>query len=119
MLLLLVEDDWMIGESMAALLRTEHYLVDWVRNAIDAQQAIAGFAYDLLLLDMGLPGAMTGAELLGWYRQQGGAAPVLIVTALYEIPAAVRAAADAWLFKPFDLEALLSSIRSLLPAVPE
>ena len=56
MRLLLVEDDPMIGESLVDGLRGESYAVDWVRDGREAQLALDGFAYDLMLLDLGLPG---------------------------------------------------------------
>jgi two-component system response regulator QseB len=54
--LLLVEDDPMIGESIVDGLRGENYAVDWVRDGRDAELALGGVDYDLMLLDLGLPG---------------------------------------------------------------
>ena len=55
MRLLLVEDDTMIGESVRDLLAGEHYAIDWVRDGESADTALRAHAYDLVLLDLGLP----------------------------------------------------------------
>lgn len=55
MRILLVEDDVMIGETVLDLLRAEHYAVDWVRDGEMADTALRTQAYDLVLLDLGLP----------------------------------------------------------------
>jgi len=55
MRLLLVEDDSMIGEAVLDLLRAEQYAVDWARDGDAADTALRTQAYDLVLLDLGLP----------------------------------------------------------------
>ena len=55
MRLLLVEDDTMIGEAVLDLLRAEQYAVDWARDGDAADTALRTQAYDLVLLDLGLP----------------------------------------------------------------
>nr|WP_267874400.1 response regulator transcription factor [Duganella lactea] len=114
--MLLVEDDPMIGESIVEGLRGENYAVDWVRDGRDAELALAGVDYDLMLLDLGLPGKQ-GMDVLRSTRKRGADLPVLIITARDGTPARVAgldAGADDYLVKPFDLDELLARIRALL-----
>lgn len=116
MRLLLVEDDPMIGESMVDGLRGECYAVDWVRNGADVAFAMKDHDYDLLLLDLNLPGK-NGMDILRSMRAAGADLPVLIISAREGTMARVAgldAGADDYLAKPFDLDELLARIRALL-----
>lgn len=116
MRLLLVEDDGMIGESISEALTGEHYVVDWVCDGRDAEQALENNVYDLVLLDLGLP-KKQGLALLIDYRKRGGMLPVLVITArdsLADRVAGLDAGADDYLVKPFDLEELFARVRALL-----
>ncbi|MEO6148176.1 MAG: response regulator transcription factor [Sulfuriferula sp.] len=116
MRILLVEDDPMIGESVQEGLQSEHYAVDWARDGRSAELALSTQAYDLVLLDLGLP-KKQGLEVLADYRKQGGDAPVLILTARDATPDRVKgldAGADDYLVKPFDLDELFARARALL-----
>lgn len=116
MRLLLVEDDPMIGESMVDGLRGECYAVDWVRNGADVAFAMKEHDYDLLLLDLNLPGK-NGMDILRSMRAAGADLPVLIISAregtMVRV-AGLDAGADDYLAKPFDLDELLARIRALL-----
>ncbi|RFP17721.1 DNA-binding response regulator [Duganella sp. BJB488] len=116
MRLLLIEDDPMIGESMLEALRGERYAVDWVRDGVAAELSMRQDIYDLLILDLGLPGRQ-GMDVLRRLRAQGGQTPVLIVTARDATASRVEgldAGADDYLVKPFDLDELLARIRAVL-----
>ena len=116
MRILLVEDDRMIGESVEEGLRGEGYAVDWVQDGVSAGLALRTTAYDLVLLDLGLP-RQQGLSVLSHYRADGGEAPVLIVTARDATADRVKgldAGADDYLVKPYDLDELFARIRALL-----
>ncbi|MGO9802952.1 MAG: response regulator [Steroidobacteraceae bacterium] len=116
MRLLLVEDDPMIGEAIRAGLKREGFAVDWVTNAAAGSAALDAEPYELLLLDLGLPGG-DGLTLLKALRGRGQDTPVLIITARDAVAdrvAGLDAGADDYLVKPFDLEELAARIRALL-----
>jgi two-component system OmpR family response regulator/two-component system response regulator QseB len=116
MRILLIEDDPMIGESLEEGLRQESYVIDWVRDASSSELALKRDVYDLILLDLGLPGG-SGLDVLTRYRRRDGAAPVLILSARDgkgERVAGLDAGADDYLVKPFDLDELYARIRALL-----
>jgi len=116
MRLLLVEDDTMIGEALLQVLRAEPYAVDWVRDGLMAEAALKSERYDLVLLDLGLPGR-DGLEVLHALRQRRDPVPVLVATARDAVGdriAGLDAGADDYVLKPFDIDELLARIRALL-----
>lgn len=116
MRILLVEDDPMIGDSVRTGLRQDGFVVDWVEDGETAELALSNHAYDLMVLDQGLP-RKGGLDVLKSLRQRGSDLPVLIATARDEVPARVKgldAGADDYLVKPFDLDELAARIRAIL-----
>ncbi|MFZ6644859.1 response regulator [Undibacterium sp. TJN25] len=116
MRLLLVEDDPMVGEGLRKGLRQDGFTVDWVQNGGAVENALALENYDLLLLDLGLPGK-AGLDVLSSLRRKGNSMPVLILTARDAVADRVKgldSGADDYLVKPFDLEELEARIRALL-----
>jgi len=116
MRILLVEDDRMIAEGVRKALRADGFAVDWVQDGDAALTALAGEAYDLLLLDLGLP-KRDGIDVLRALRARGLSLPVLIVTARDAIADRVKgldAGADDYLVKPFDLDELGARMRALM-----
>ena len=116
MRLLLVEDDAMIGEAVLQVLRAEHYAVDWVRDGAMADAALKSEHYDLVLLDLGLPGK-DGLEVLGSIRAKDNPVPLLIITARDGLEDRLRGldgGADDYVLKPFEMAELLARMRAVL-----
>jgi CheY-like chemotaxis protein len=80
MRILLAEDDDFLAGGIALALRNSRYSVDHVRLGTDADHALKYTDYDLLILDLGLPG-MDGMEILVNLRSRGQSLPVLVLTA--------------------------------------
>ncbi len=116
MRLLLVEDDVQLCESLATRLRGEGYAVDAVGEGEEACFLGETEPYDLIVLDLGLPG-LGGLEVLRRWREAGVSAPVLILTARaawHEKVEGLRAGADDYLTKPFHVEELLARLQALV-----
>ncbi|MFN3543671.1 MAG: response regulator [Thiobacillus sp.] len=116
MKILLVEDDPTLGEAVMLALRQAGFAVDWARDGVQADAALTGYAYDAVLLDLGLP-RREGLEVLRALRRRGASLPVLILTARDSVDDRVRgldAGADDYLLKPFALDELLARLRALL-----
>jgi two-component system, OmpR family, response regulator QseB len=114
--LLLVEDDPMIGQAIRAGLKREGFTVDWVPDAAQAARVLKSEPFELLLLDLGLPGS-DGLTLLKGLRKSGATLPVLIITARDAVSdrvAGLDAGGDDYLIKPFDVDELAARIRALL-----
>ena len=116
MRLLLVEDDHMIGETVVDVLRAENFAVDWIKDGLAAQSLLRSQSYDLVLLDLALPGR-DGIEVLRSLRASKLRIPVLIATARDSVEqriAGLDAGADDYVLKPYDLGELLARVRALL-----
>lgn len=116
MRLLLVEDDRMIAEPVLDTMRRAGYAIDWAEDGRAAELSLGNGVYDLVLLDLGLP-KKDGMSVLQGYRDAGGAAPVIILTARDAVDERVRGldtGADDYLVKPFDLDELSARVRALL-----
>lgn len=115
MRILLVEDDEMLGTATAAGLKTA-FAVDWCTNADDAEAALQTTDYDLVVLDIRLPGR-SGMDFLKGLRKSGDNRPVLFLTAQDTTADRVQglnAGADDYLVKPFALDELLARAAALM-----
>jgi len=115
-----VEDSDRLRELVGETIREAGWRLDAVGSAGDAEAALAGADYDLVLLDLGLPDG-DGLDLLRDLRRAGKAIPVLVLTArgaVDERIAGLDAGADDYLAKPFNNGELLARARALLRRAP-
>lgn len=112
---LLVEDDAVLGAAVRDQLSSDGHSVDWVTRLDAARDAMAGAAHDLVLLDLMLPDGR-GIVFLKSLRSAGNVTPVIILTALDQVSDRIeglKAGADDYLVKPFDLDELSARIGSV------
>ncbi len=115
MRILLIEDDTVLGAGVRDQIASDGQSVDWVTRLDAAAEAMAGAAYDLVLLDLMLPDGR-GIGFLKALRARGGVTPVIILTALDQVTDRIEglnAGADDYLVKPFDLSELSARIGSV------
>ncbi len=114
--ILIVEDESQLAESVRHWLTLEGHQVEIAQDSRFALQALEQRQYDIILLDLMLPG-INGLELCRQYRSKGGIARILILSArahTVDIEAGLDAGADDYLTKPFDLKILLARVRALM-----
>lgn len=115
MRILVVEDEERIAGFLKKGLEEESYAVDLVEDGMAALDWVAGTSYDVILLDIMLPG-LNGFEVCRLLRDRGVTAPILMLTARDEVDDRVTgldAGADDYLSKPFAFKELLARIRAL------
>lgn len=115
MRLLLVEDEKRMAQALCELLRLEGYEVDWFGDGADGLEAAETGVYDIIILDVMLPG-LNGFEIAKRARQHGITAPILMLTAKAEVDDKVTgldSGADDYLTKPFLTKELLARLRAL------
>jgi two-component system, OmpR family, response regulator len=116
MRVLLVEDDPMIGEAIQGSLKDASFAADWVKNGQAALTTLAAQHYDMVLLDLGLPGK-DGMEVLRVVREKNNPIPLLIITARDGLDDRIRGldgGADDYVLKPFEMSELLARMRAVL-----
>jgi two-component system response regulator QseB len=113
--ILLVEDDELLGAGIRDALDREHFGVEWVTGGREATTALRAASFDLVVLDLGLPG-MDGLDVLREIRARGDKTPVLVLSAR-DAPSqrvlGLDCGADDYLVKPFDLDELFARVRAL------
>ena len=116
MRVLIVEDVEDVGEGIVACVQRLGHAVDWVKDGLTADDLLGNTPYELVILDLMLPG-MDGISILKHLRQRRALTPVLILTARSSINDRVTLldiGADDYLVKPFNFRELEARIRSLL-----
>jgi len=115
MRILVIEDDPTVGQYVKRGLEEHRWAVDLVTDGEDGEHRASSEAYDLVILDMRLPGK-SGMEVLHALRAKGFERPVLVLTAQDAVDAKVttlRAGADDYVTKPFAFEELLARVEAL------
>jgi heavy metal response regulator len=116
MRILVVEDEKKVARFIQQGLQEEHYTVDTANDGEEGLRMANSGGYDLLILDVMMP-KMSGVELTTSFRQDGGTAPILMLTAktaTEDKVAGLDSGADDYLTKPFAFAELLARVRSLL-----
>ncbi|MEU0784823.1 response regulator transcription factor [Streptomyces sp. NPDC006173] len=116
MRLLIVEDEKRLALSLAGGLRAEGYAVDVVHDGLEGLHRAAGGGYDLVVLDIMLPG-MNGYRVCAALRAGGHDVPILMLTAKdgeYDEAEGLDTGADDYLTKPFSYVVLVARIKALL-----
>lgn len=115
MRILLIEDDYVLGEAMRDQVRADGHGVDWMQRLDDARAALLTVTYGLILLDLNLPDGR-GLDLLRQLRRDGNPVPVIITTAQDQIAVRIdglNAGADDYLVKPFDLNEMSARVSAV------
>jgi len=115
MKILVIEDDPTLGPYVQRGLEEQRFVVDLAVEGEEGERLAAGGAYDLIVLDLRLPGRL-GMEVLHNLRARGFERPILVLTAQDAVDAkvkALRAGADDYVTKPFAFEELLARVEAL------
>lgn len=116
MRVLVIEDEAALASRLSDALGAAGYAVDVARDGTRGEYLGATETYDVVLLDLGLPG-MDGLTLLRRWRDAGITTPVLVLTARgtwHEKVAGIDGGADDYVTKPFAMEEVLARVRGLL-----
>jgi two-component system copper resistance phosphate regulon response regulator CusR len=120
MRLLLIEDEQKVADVIVRGLRAERFAVDVAHDGITGWEMASSVQYDLIILDLMLPG-ISGTEVLRRLQRKGCNAAVLVLTARDSIGDKVQqfeAGADDYLTKPFAYAELIVRIKALLRRPP-
>jgi DNA-binding response OmpR family regulator len=115
MKILVIEDDKIVGQYVCRGLEEQQNQADLVEDGMEGLRLASGGRYDLVVLDLRLPG-MSGLEVLRTLRDRGVTSPILVLTAQDAVDwkvQALRTGADDYVTKPFSMEELLARVEAL------
>ncbi len=118
--ILIVEDDRQLSCLLIDWLTGDGHVLEPVYKGTDALERLKSYEYDAVILDWVLPG-LSGPEVCRQYRDEGGQAPILMLTGkdeVDEIAEGLDSGADAYLTKPFHVRDLSARLRALLRCLP-
>jgi DNA-binding response OmpR family regulator len=121
MKILVIEDDRTVGQYVKRGLEEQRFHADLVADGLEGLRAASEGSYDLIVLDLRLPG-MTGFEVLRTLRDRGVTTPILVLTAQDAVDfkvQALRAGADDYVTKPFAFEELLARVEAIARRPPQ
>lgn len=114
--ILIVEDDKELAKVIAGVLKRSHHDVELAHDGADASLRLAGYPYDLVVMDWEIP-FVSGVELCQKFRQKGLQTPILMLTGKSQIgekTIGFEVGADDYLTKPFDMQELRLRVEALL-----
>ena len=114
--ILLLEDDKTLAETLVELLKDEGYEVSWVRDGDSAIDITFDKVFDLMLLDINVPG-IDGFDILESLREASIKTPAIFISALNDITSLAKGfevGANDYLKKPFDFDELIIRIEALI-----
>lgn len=112
---LVVEDDWDINGLLCKILEKEGYSVRAAYSGTEAKMCVEQYDYDLILLDLMLPG-VSGEELIGEIRRKK-VMPIIVISAKVELEDKIevlKLGADDYICKPFDINEVLARVEAQL-----
>ncbi|RAU18746.1 DNA-binding response regulator [Nitrincola tibetensis] len=116
MKILILEDNAILAQGLKTAIEEAGYCVDLLLDGMQGIAWLKSGQYDLLMLDLGLPG-MDGIEILRYLRRQKNTIPVIIITArdrLDQRITGLEEGADDYLCKPFSLEEVVARVRAVI-----
>jgi DNA-binding response OmpR family regulator len=115
--LLLIEDDHVLGDALTSAFGEEGYGVVWHQDASQAVEAMAENLFGAVVLDINLPGELSGFDLLRQLREAGHETPIMILSARDRTRDRVTGldlGGDDYVTKPFELDELMARVRALI-----